>query len=90
LGRYDDIPADQALAALIRSSWQVLDRHRAPFQAARVSLDHGRLRHHHDPALAHFDHLIARGQDEGAFRTDLPAPGWSPSPSASSTPPPTK
>jgi AcrR family transcriptional regulator len=70
----DDVPADQALAALIRSSWQVLDRHRALFQAAQVSLDHRRLRHHHDPALAHFDRLIARGQEEGAFRTDLPRP----------------
>jgi AcrR family transcriptional regulator len=68
----DETPAGQAMTALIRSSWQVLDRHRALFQAAHASLDHRQLRQHHDPAMAHFDHLIARGQDEGAFRTDLP------------------
>jgi AcrR family transcriptional regulator len=68
----DDVPADEALAALIRSSWRVLDRHRALFEVAQASLGHGRLRQHHDPAMARFDQLIARGQAEGRFRTDLP------------------
>jgi AcrR family transcriptional regulator len=71
----DDAPADQALSTLIGSSWQVLDRHRMLFEAAQGSLDHARLRQHHDPAMARFDKLIARGQAEGRFRTDLPR-GW--------------
>jgi AcrR family transcriptional regulator len=71
----DDAPADQALSTLIRSSWQVLDRHRMLFEAAQGSLDHERLRQHHDPAMARFDKLIARGQAEGHFRSDLPR-GW--------------
>ena len=71
----DDAPADQALATLIGSSWQVLDRHRMLFEAAQRSIDHARLRQHHDPAMARFDKLIARGQAEGRFRTDLPR-GW--------------
>jgi AcrR family transcriptional regulator len=68
----DDVPADEALATLIRSSWRVLDRHRALFEVAQASLGHRRLRQHHDPAMARFDQLIARGQAEGRFRTDLP------------------
>jgi hypothetical protein len=45
------------------------------FEAAQRSLDHAQLRQHHDPAMARFDNLIARGQAEGRFRTDLPR-GW--------------
>jgi hypothetical protein len=62
---------DEALSNLVRTSWQTLDRHRALFEVARTTLDHDQLRGHHDPALAHFDRLIARGQAEGTF-SDLP------------------
>jgi AcrR family transcriptional regulator len=68
----DTAHADQALSGLIRSSWQVLDRHRTLFEAAHRSLDHQQLRKHHDPAMARFENLIARGQTEGRFRADLP------------------
>ncbi len=71
-GAADDTPADHAIATLIRSSWPVLNRHRMLLEVARASLGHQRLRAHHDPAITRFDQLIARGQAEGAFRTDLP------------------
>jgi AcrR family transcriptional regulator len=68
----EDGPADEALSRLIRTSWPVLDRHRTLFEAVSGAFDHRQMRHHHDPALARFDKLIARGQREGRFRTDLP------------------
>lgn len=67
-----DEPVDKALRSLIRSSWQVLDRHRTLFDVARRSFDHQRLRQHHDQALRSFDDLIARGRKTGVLRTDLP------------------
>jgi AcrR family transcriptional regulator len=70
----DDLPADRALANLVRTSWQTLDRHRALFEVARGVLGHAQLRARHDPALGHFDRLIARGQAEGSF-ADMPT-GW--------------
>jgi AcrR family transcriptional regulator len=69
---HDDDPADRALAALVRSSWQVLDRYRRLFEAAQRGLDAEPLRRHHDPALVRVESLIARGRTEGVFRTDLP------------------
>jgi AcrR family transcriptional regulator len=70
-----DVPADQVLGRHIRSSWWVLDRHRQLFETAQRSLPPQRLRERHAPALGDFDSLIARGQAEGVFRTDLPV-GW--------------
>src|SRR5262249_10308274 len=54
-----DLPASQAIAELVRSSWRVLDRHRALFEIAHASLGHQGLRRHHDPVMARFDRLIA-------------------------------
>lgn len=68
----DDLPADEALGALLRSSWRVLDRHRMVFEALQGTVDHRHLRRHHDPVMARFDELVTRGQDEGSIRTDLP------------------
>lgn len=70
-----DRPADEVLRCHIRSSWWVLDRHRQLFEVAQRSLPPGRLRDRHAPTLGDFDALLARGQAEGAFRTDLP-PAW--------------
>jgi TetR/AcrR family transcriptional repressor of mexCD-oprJ operon len=65
------LPADEALEATLRASWHMIERHRAFFATAM---------HHHDPAIAH-DHdeifrrlgaIMARGQADGAFRTDQP------------------
>jgi AcrR family transcriptional regulator len=71
-----DAPADEVLREHIRTSWEVLDRHRRLFTVAERILPPDVLRDHHGPALADFDTLIARGQAEGRFRTDLPV-AWS-------------
>jgi len=70
--RLDEGPADAALRRLLRSSWQVLDRHRRLFEIARRELGPARLREHHDPAMSRVEKLLERGRDEGVFRCDLP------------------
>lgn len=69
-----DGPAPEALSRLIHSSWRVVDRHRSLLAAAQHELPPARIRHHHDEAMARVERLIARGQAEGDFRTDLPRP----------------
>jgi AcrR family transcriptional regulator len=66
--------ATDALSRLIRSSWRVVDHHRSLLAAAQRELPPARIRRHHDQAMARVERLIARGQDEGEFRTDLPRP----------------
>jgi AcrR family transcriptional regulator len=65
-------PADEALRRLLRSSWEVLDRHRRLFAVAQRELGPTRLRARHDPAMARVERLLARGQEEVVFRADLP------------------
>lgn len=67
-------PAVEALGRMIRTSWSVLDRHGGILDA-ELELTPAALRHHHGDVLERMDRLIARGQAEGAFRTDLPR-GW--------------
>jgi AcrR family transcriptional regulator len=69
-----DGPAPEALSRLIRSSWRVVDQHRSLLAAAQHELPPARIRHHHDQAMARVERLVARGQAEGDFRTDLPRP----------------
>jgi TetR/AcrR family transcriptional regulator, mexCD-oprJ operon repressor len=69
-----DGPAPEALSRLIHSSWRVVDHHRSLLAAAQHELPPARIRHHHDQAMARVERLIARGQAEGDFRTDLPRP----------------
>jgi AcrR family transcriptional regulator len=68
----EDLPADEAVGMLVRSSWHILNRHRMLFEAAAASLDHRQMRQHHDPLMGRFDELVARGQAEGTIRTDIP------------------
>ena len=68
----DDGPASDALSRLVRSSWRVLDQHRGGLAAAQRQLSPARIREHHDQAMGRVERLIARGQEEGEFRTDLP------------------
>ncbi|MET7328413.1 TetR/AcrR family transcriptional regulator [Nonomuraea sp. NPDC005650] len=68
-------PAPEAMARLLRSSWEVLDRHRRLFLAADRVLATERIREHHEKPLRRVERLIVRGQREGGFRTDLP-PAW--------------
>jgi TetR/AcrR family transcriptional repressor of mexCD-oprJ operon len=64
--------APEALARLIGSSWRIVDQHRTLLVAAQRDLPPARIRRHHDQAMARVERLIARGQADGAFRTDLP------------------
>ncbi|MEQ4725608.1 TetR family transcriptional regulator [Nonomuraea sp. B19D2] len=68
----DTAPAPAAMAELLRSSWELLDRHRRLFMAADRVLATERIREHHDRPLRRVERLIARGQRDGDFRTDLP------------------
>jgi AcrR family transcriptional regulator len=70
----DHGPAAEALSRLIRSSWPILAQHRGLLAAAQRDLPPARIRQHHDQTMARVERLIARGQDEGDFRTDLPRP----------------
>jgi AcrR family transcriptional regulator len=70
----DTAPAPEAMATLLRSSWEILDRHRRLFLAADRTLATERIRKHHDRPLQRVERLIARGQRAGDFRTDLPLP----------------
>jgi TetR/AcrR family transcriptional regulator, mexCD-oprJ operon repressor len=70
----DDGPAPEALARLIHSSWRIVDHHRSLLAAAQRDLPPARIRHHHDQAMARVERLVARGQNEGDFRTDVPRP----------------
>jgi AcrR family transcriptional regulator len=63
-----------ALARLVASSWQILDRFRGALTAAERELPPGRIRGQHDEPMRRVAVLIGRGQRDGVFRTDLPAP----------------
>ena len=69
-----DGPAEIALTRLVETSWPILDSHRTIRSAAVAELGPEALRGQHDRVAHHIDRLIARGQDEGVFRTDLPRP----------------
>ncbi|MBF8191720.1 TetR/AcrR family transcriptional regulator [Nonomuraea sp. K274] len=68
----DTAPAPEAMTGLLRTSWEVLDRHRRLFLAADQVLPTERIREHHRRPLRRVERLIARGQRDGDFRTDLP------------------
>lgn len=70
--RPDEGPADEALGRLLRSSWQILDRHRRLFEVAQRELGNDQLRAHHSSATARVERLLTRGRREATFRTDLP------------------
>ncbi|MGW3352781.1 TetR/AcrR family transcriptional regulator [Nonomuraea rubra] len=67
-------PAPEAMAALLRSSWEILDQHRRLFVAADRTMATERIRQHHDRPLRRVERLIERGRRGGDFRTDLPLP----------------
>ncbi len=64
--------ATEALRRLLQTSWHLLDRHRKLFQLAQRELGPVRLRQRHREVVDHVESLLARGQKEGAFRSDLP------------------
>jgi TetR/AcrR family transcriptional repressor of mexCD-oprJ operon len=61
-----------ALARLIASSWQIVDRSRTLLLAAGRELPPERIRAHHDAPMRRVRALLQRGRREGAFRADQP------------------
>jgi TetR/AcrR family transcriptional regulator, mexCD-oprJ operon repressor len=61
-----------ALARLIASSWQIMDRFRGALANAERELPPERIRGHHGEPMSRVGALISRGQHAGVFRTDLP------------------
>lgn len=70
----DGEPAEIALTRLIETSWPILDSYRTVRAVAIAELGPETLRGQHDRVVQHVERLIARGQDDGVFRTDLPGP----------------
>ena len=68
----DDDSAPEALARLLRHSWQALARQRNLYTAATATLSPAQLRNHHEQVLSSIDALVVRGQAAGDFRSDLP------------------
>ncbi len=69
----EKLPADQAMAELVRTSWRTLDTYGGLGVAAIRHLDPEWLRKQHQGPLQPAADLIARGREEGVFRTDVPA-----------------
>ena len=65
--------AVEALDGLLTLGWRELDRHAAVARAAAERLPPDRLRRRHGRFLGVLERLVARGREEGDFRTDLPA-----------------
>ncbi|MGH3978683.1 MAG: TetR/AcrR family transcriptional regulator [Pseudonocardiaceae bacterium] len=68
----DEGPTRDALARLLRSSWQALSRFRNLHAVASSVLSPAELHRRHEPLLGPLHDLVSRGQAEGDFRTDLP------------------
>ncbi len=63
----------QALTRLVASSWRILDQHSVLLLAAERELPSEHIRARHDGPMSRVQALIRRGQQDGAFRSDLPA-----------------
>jgi TetR/AcrR family transcriptional repressor of mexCD-oprJ operon len=63
----------EALDRLLSHGWRELDRRHAVARAAAEHLPSESLRRQHEPLIGVLEELVARGRDEGVFRTDLPA-----------------
>ena len=66
-------PADEALERFIATGWQYLGRYQAMAQAVSERLSAEAVTRTHHAAHEAIASLLARGQAEGTFRTDLPA-----------------
>ena len=62
----------EALARVLRATWQKLDRFQALLTINTSRLSPEELHRRHLPVLEHFVPLIERGQKSGDFRHDLP------------------
>ncbi|MFI6496771.1 TetR/AcrR family transcriptional regulator [Nonomuraea typhae] len=68
-----ELPAAEAMARLVASSWEILNRHSRLFVAADRALPAERIRERHAEPLRRVEALIERGRASGEFRTDVRA-----------------
>lgn len=68
----DGLAPRDALAAMLRASWHMIERHRAFFAAAVHHHHEPTFEHHHEHVFARLDEVIARGQADGSFRYSEP------------------
>ena len=64
--------ATDALRRVLTSTWRELGRYHA-LVAINTQLPHAEVRSKHHSVLARLEPLIARGQADGSFRSDVPA-----------------
>lgn len=64
--------APEMLAHFMTTSWQLLHRYVNFYAVASGAMSPSRLRAHHEPVLGRLARVIARGQQDGVFRADLP------------------
>lgn len=64
--------AGDALTRLLESSWSLVAESAALLTAAQGTLPPGRVRQLHADPAERLEELVRRGQQQGAFRTDLP------------------
>jgi TetR/AcrR family transcriptional repressor of mexCD-oprJ operon len=69
----DDGTAPEALDRLIAIAWQELDRHGAIARSVTDQLPPAAMVRAHKALYGPLGALVARGQADGSFRTDLPA-----------------
>jgi AcrR family transcriptional regulator len=67
-----DGPARDVLSRLLESSWALVAESTALLAAAQGVLPAGRIREMHAGPAKRVEGLVRRGQEEGAFRTDMP------------------
>ncbi|MER6511373.1 helix-turn-helix domain-containing protein [Nonomuraea sp. NPDC001636] len=65
--------AREAMGRLLASSWELVAESAALLAAAEGVLPAGRVRELHAEPAQRMADLVHRGQDQGVFRTDLPA-----------------
>ncbi|MFI7108268.1 TetR/AcrR family transcriptional regulator [Nonomuraea sp. NPDC050227] len=65
--------AREAMGRLLASSWELVAESAALLAAAEGVLPAGRVRDLHAEPAQRMADLVHRGQDQGVFRTDLPA-----------------
>ena len=66
-------PADAALARMVAASWGQLAHFQALARGAAEHLTPGALHRTHEAMMAPLHGIVARGRDDGTFRTDVPA-----------------
>ncbi|MFA1540313.1 TetR/AcrR family transcriptional regulator [Actinomadura monticuli] len=65
-------PARDVLSRLLDSSWSLVAESTALLSAAEGVLPAATIREMHAASALRVEELVRRGQDEGAFRTDMP------------------